>query len=77
MVGGSQQAHEPIASEECALWRRQRSQFAEKLAVHLIQIELHTFAVLGSHQALPGGPGVAPGGRPSGPTWTAMDGSDD
>ena len=33
---------QPIASEECALWRRQRSLFAEKLAVHLITIGLHT-----------------------------------
>ena len=33
---------QPIASEECALWRRQSSQFAEKLAVHLITIGLHT-----------------------------------
>ena len=32
----------PLASEECELWRRQRSQFAEKLAVHLITIEFHT-----------------------------------
>ena len=57
---------QPIASEECELWRRQRSLFAEKLAVHLR-----------SHQALPGtevpgGPGAR--GRPWRPPERCPDG---
>ena len=66
-----------IASEECALWgrlwRRQSSQFAKKLAVHLITIGLHTSwrcrGAIGRYQAAPGAPLAT--ARVPRPPWTA------